>query len=472
MRNRSNISYSMIRLTVCAFLMTAASCSFLEVDLPKSLVSEETAFSDDIMASSVAMGMYTNLMGSGSFASGSSKSITALTGLSSDELSNYYSTSTDYIQLEENTLQSNNSNALSIWSSAYKSIYDANIVIEGLKSAPGVTKSVSNQLQGEALFIRAFCHFYLVNLFGDVPLITTTDYRKNSIGGRVSTTTVYGQIIEDLIAAEGLLSENYGDLGRLRVNKAVAQAMLARVYLFTGDWERAEAKASKLIDNTASYRLATNPDQVFLADSKEAIWQLALPDNSGRSTHEGAYFIIESIGHLNFNRIILKPGFINTFEQNDKRLTWVGSFNTGTETVYFPYKYKLRIPSSMSKEYSIAFRLAEQYLIRAEARAKRNNLSGSIQDLDMIRARAALPLIASTNPAIGQEQLLSVIEHERQVELFTEWGHRWLDLIRTNRANAVFGNVKFSWDKNDILYPIPQSEINKNPALNPQNQGY
>jgi hypothetical protein len=70
------------------------------------------------------------------------------------------------------------------------------------------------------------------------------------------------------------------------------------------------------------------------------------------------------------------------------------------------------------------------------------------------------------------EEWLLVIEHERQVELFSEWGHRWFDLKRTSRATPVLSGVKSSWDPDDILLPLPENEIRNNPELKPQNPGY
>jgi len=97
---------------------------------------------------------------------------------------------------------------------------------------------------------------------------------------------------------------------------------------------------------------------------------------------------------------------------------------------------------------------------------------GAVADIDEIRQRAGLPLISETNPGIGQAQLLDAIFHERRVELFTEWGHRWFDLKRTGRASSILQGLKPGWKDTDILLPIPESELLLNPNLNPQNPGY
>jgi len=142
-----------------------------------------------------------------------------------------------------------------------------------------------------------------------------------------------------------------------------------------------------------------------------------------------------------------------------------------------PYKYRSYTSSTTSdpdnsrKENSTVLRLAEQYLIRAEARAQQNKLDLAIADVDVIRARAGLPLIANTNPSISKTALLDAIMQERRVELFTEWGHRWFDLKRTGKALAVLSAIKPGFTSDDLLYPIPESELNKNPFLE-QNPGY
>jgi len=112
--------------------------------------------------------------------------------------------------------------------------------------------------------------------------------------------------------------------------------------------------------------------------------------------------------------------------------------------------------------------LAEQYLIRAEARAEKNNLNGAIDDLNMIRERAGLsPLL----PSSDQSQVLAAVAQERRIELFAEWGHRWLDIKRTKTADQILGPIKSLWKSTAQLYPIPTLEIQTDPNLK-QNPGY
>jgi hypothetical protein len=443
--------------------MTLSSCeSFLEVDLPKSKVASELVFSDDVTATSAIIGIYHDMINAGpSFANGSFQSVTALSGLSADELSVFNKLTFNLVEFEKNAVTAENEYALSLWTSMYKTIYQSNAVIEGLNNSQAVSSAVKNQLRGEALFVRAFTHFYLVNLFGDVPLITTTDYTKNASVSRTPAATVYEQIVDDLILAQGLLNEEYLTIeddfvtkSRARPNKYAAAALLARVYLYMEDWQNAETQATQVISNTSMYELITEVDQVFLISTKEAIWQLR-PVAPNYNTLEGADFIIPIGSAPRYYE--LKDQLLDAFEADDKRLaSWVSNI----DTLYFPFKYKIQQGSTLT-EYSMVLRLGEQYLIRAEARAQLDNISGAQDDLNMIRDRAGL----DDTPANDKALLLLAIENERHVELFTEWGHRWLDLKRTGRADAVLGPIKSDWAPGDQFYPIPQSEINKNPNL-------
>jgi hypothetical protein len=140
-------------------------------------------------------------------------------------------------------------------------------------------------------------------------------------------------------------------------------------------------------------------------------------------------------------------------------------------TYYFPFKYKLNKPEDPQSEYLMVLRLAEQYLIRAEARAQQGDLTGARSDLNVIRHRAGLN---GTNTST-KETLLTAILKERQVELFTEWGHRWLDLKRTGKVNAVMTMVTPQkggvWENFKQWYPIPRQDLRLNPNLT-QNEGY
>jgi hypothetical protein len=445
------------------------SCKkYLEIDPPKGRLVQETVFENDNQATSALIGIYAAMANSNSYASGSSSSISCLSGLSSDDLTGF---NTGIIPFYQNQITPDLSLLQNLYDSSYQSIYSTNAVLEGLSAPNSITPPVLTQLQGEALFLRAFTYFYLVNLYGSVPLQLTTDYRVTQVASKATVAQIYQQILLDLTTAENLLPEAYPTTGRVRPNKSAVQALLGRVYLYLKDYVNAEKYAS-LVIGKSTYSLV-DVNSVFLANSQEAIWQLMPSANT--NTQEGALFILT--GTPTF--VALNSDLaLNGFEANDKRKSWIGSVAVGSQIYYFPYKYKVRSSSTVT-EYSMVLRLAEQYLIRAEARINQpGKVDQGIADLNVIRSRARptptanvpnpLPLLATT---LSQSTALLAVEQERRVELFSEWGHRWFDLIRTGRATTVLSAIKPPWQTTDVLYPIPSDEISRNSNIT-QNPGY
>lgn len=450
-----NFHYFVIILSVIWFF----SCQeLIEIDSPKTELIRRTVFESDLTATAAISALYVDL----SVSSGTFSSITTLGGFSSDELIPY-TNEVEYRQLYENDILTTNTLIANLWSEGYSTIYKANAILEGLENSNKLTPAVQSELEGEAKFLRAFSHFYLLNLFGDVPLIKTTDYRINNAVSRASKLTVYDAILADLVEAINLLPDGYIDAERIRPNKWAATALLARAYLYAGDWLSAEEASTSVINNISLYNLV-GLDEVFLKNSNEAIWQL-LPVLPDQNTNDGKTFILT--GPPTF--AALRNDFMDAFEIGDLRKdSWVGLFTDGGSTWYYPYKYKIQTGSDPLNEYSMVLRLAEQYLIRAEARAQQNNVMGAKADLNTIRQRSGL----NDTQANDQAALLTALEQERKVELFTEWGHRWLDLNRTTRTDAILNPIKQGWKPTDELYPIPQSEILINRNLEPQNPGY
>jgi hypothetical protein len=244
--------------------------------------------------------------------------------------------------------------------------------------------------------------------------------------------------------------------------------MLARVYLYRGDWINAEVQATSII-NSGLYSLTplASITNTFLSNSNETIWQITRENSN---TAEGSQFVPSSA--------TVRPTFalttylLNSFEPADQRKQkWTSSNTVSGVTYTYPYKYKQRtIPSGTTPtENNIVFRLAEQYLVRAEARAELNNTAGAINDLNLVRSRAGL---AGLSPLLTQSQVRAAVMQERRTEFFAEWGHRWLDLKRTGLADAVLSLVKTTnWQSFDAFFPIPQIEIDRDPFL-VQNPGY
>lgn len=457
----TGIPYVFILLTI--FLLFGCE-DYLDVERPNSQIDQEAVFLDEGYATAAITSLYADLRDD-VLLTGSSNGMSVLYGLYTDELSYYSNSGSDFEGFYNHQIIASNSLVLNLWSSSYNLIFNCNSAIEGITSSSSLSQEVKNQLKGEALFIRALTHFYLVNLFGDVPYIRTTDYTLNGQVSRMEVDMVYDYILDDLILAKSYLEETYITGERVRANKYVVSALLARVYLYLENWEAAEAESSSLINASSLYHFEDNIVNEFLNDSETTIFQLN-PKNKGDNTHEAGTFIFTSGSP---GLVALTPELVQLFETGDfRREHWILEVIDNSNIWYAPYKYKLQENTGVSREYSIVFRLPEQYLIRAEARLQLGNIIAAKEDINIIRNRAGLP----NTTAASTMALMEVILHERQVEFFAEHGHRWFDLKRLNKAEEVLGPIKSNWQMTNVFMPIPETELLLNPNLAPQNNGY
>jgi len=464
-------------------ILICTSCKkFLEVDLNKSLVPTEKVFSNDVTATAAVTAIYYSLVANSSL-NGSASGMASLSALSAGELFNY-SQYPEYIAFQDHQLRPDNLYVEQFWKDIYNVIYQADAVLEGLHQSTGVSRATAQQLEGEALFIRAYAYFYLVNLFGDVPLTTETNYRKNQLLRRQPVDDVYAMVTADLLSAQTLLSKDYVTPQRARPNKATATALLACVYLYRKEYAKAAEQASAIIGD-ANYQLTAKDDidKTFLIDSKETIWQI-MPGFPWANTQEANSLIVTSTPYYH----IASDALRGHFEGGDLRAGhWISSFTNTLGTYYFPYKYKQKekVTKDPFTEASIVFRLAETYLIRAEARAQLDDIAGAQSDLNAIRTRAGIPALTGT---IDQATMRSLIQRERCIELAYE-GHRFFDLRRWKIATQpegrqggdffgmnVFVGTGLSdpafyvrtrtstrvWYDRYYFLPIPQSEVQKN----------
>lgn len=454
-------SFTRVGYFLIAFSILLACEDFVKVDPPTTDLIRSTVFEDETTANAAIIDVYSAMSRVG-FASGNTSSVTFLGTLLSDE-QQYFSAVPLNVEFFNNEIIPTNSIVLDLWSQMYKTIYKTNAILEGVQNSNKLSSETISQLDGEAKFIRAFCYFYLVNLFGDVPLVLSTNYQQNSLLGRAPSKDVYTQIIRDLKDAQVSLPDTYTRYNneRVRANSAAATALLARTYLHLGQWVDTEEECTKLIDNNTLYSLKQDLDQVFAKNSSEAILQF----HNTFYPLEYLTFRVFSFGAPNGS---FYPDFIDNFEVDDvRRSKWVRSQLVGSTLHYYPGKYKNTITES---EYSTLFRLAEIYLIRAEANAQLNQIEESLLDLNIIRNRAGLNDYETSD----KESLLSAIEQERKVELFTEQGLRWFDLKRLQKADEILGQLKpDTWQPTDVLLPIPEIQILTNPSMrNAQNPGY
>jgi hypothetical protein len=477
--NNTKLPYLLVISVLLVTGFTACK-SFVQVDPPISGITGATAYATDKSASAVVTGIYAGLMsGNTAFTTGTS-GMPYLMGLYADELQNYAATNVTRQQFYQNNLQ-NTAAVGPFWNSIYDILYDCNAAVEGISKSGTLTKPTKDRLLGEAKFMRAFLLFYATNLFGEIPMPLTTNYVTNNVITRSPQAKVYEQIIADLQEAQTLLGNDYmtGDGSatedKARPNKQAAIALLARVNLYMQHWQQAEALAGSLITD-GRYELETDLLKVFLANNKEAIWQMGFTASTGFANSDiDNYTLTPASGPDAFRTVTLTPFLVNAFEPGDQRLTvWVGRNDVAATqispagTYYYSRKYRDKTPGA---EYLAVFRLAEQLLIRAEARAQQGNIAGAQTDLNAIRTRAGLPATTATT----KDALLNAILHERQVEFFLEWGHRWFDLKRTGKANEVMSVVTPQkggvWNANWLLLPVPQTELLTNGNLS-QNPGY
>lgn len=467
-----------------SFMMTTGCKKWLQVDPPVNTITTEDVFTTDKQAEWALSGVYSKLVNGqvpGNLIMGAMENFGSgqpafLGGLSSDELMPSPSANNGAIVfLSTNSLNERNS-AISdrLWLTAYKSIYDINAILEGIAASDAVllTAPARNQFRGEALALRAFAYFYLVNFYGDVPLVLTTDVYQTARLRRAPAAEVYTQIIRDLQESMPLLQADFtaGAGERVRVNKWFAQALLARVSLFTGDFPAAISHASSLISNTTLFGLEQDLNRVFRHGSRETILELKQTNDDvdlKNATAIGMLMNSSAAGQL--PQYYLGDGTAALFDPADKRMQhWISDFGN---QLFGMHKYKTgnvnAVYMAPQEEYLVVMRLAELYLIRAEAIARMSGgvLQDAVRDINVLRKRADAPELDENLP---QSAVLELIAEERQLELFGEWGHRWLDLKRTGMAETILSALprKQPWKgDHQLLYPIPATEIGKNNNL-------
>jgi hypothetical protein len=446
-------------------LSTLVSCKKL-IEIPPNPPTQITRaeqFADSATAISAVVGVYTYNQGQG-FAY-SDANLTLSTGLSADEISSTESYG-DESEFYSYTLTSVNSEITYLWQYPYQSLYQVNDVLNGISNNNQLSASFIKQITGEMEVVRALYYFNLVNLFGGVPLVTSIDYNTTAHLPRASVNAVYTQILADLGDAVKKLPATYPSSGHARPNLYTALALLAKVHLYQGQWQAAYNEADSII-KSGMYSVTNTPlNGVFLDGSNEAIWQLPAISSQDQ-TAEGEKFVPNSGSIPNF---LVTPFLLSQFEAGDQRLqNWIGTTVINNQNLYYPFKYKNVLASATPVEDYMVFRLGEMYLIRAEAAAELNNLSGALADVNIIRARAGLA--ASTANVTSQTAVLAAVMHERQTELCFEWGNRWFDLKRTGTVGTVLTAEKTGWQSYDALYPLPQAQIQLNNQLT-QNPGY
>jgi len=387
-----------------------AGCEdFLEVGVPKDQIDKNKVFNNEELATAALTQIY-SLMRFNGFLSGNTSGCGILLGCYTDELEATVAHAAAFKNFYEGTVLPNNEDVKLLWDSSYKQIYMANTMIEGLENASQLNKEKRDQLLGEALAIRGLLHFYLTQTFGDVPYIKTTDYTINKQVHKDTYDKVMKLVIEDFLSAESLLNAQYPSQEKVRINQAVVQSLLARIYLYIQDWAAAQYYAQTVI-NYNMYDLE-DLDRVFLRESRSAIWQFK-PEYEGKSPFEGDAYIFES---LPAPKIKMNPLFLQQFEPGDlRKVSWLKFVGTDSLNCHaFKYKSSGGSKSMISSEYSVIIRIEEMYLITAEAAAEQQDWLVFNNMLNKIRNRAGLPDLSITN----KERAINALMKERKVELF------------------------------------------------------
>ncbi len=371
-----------------------------------------------------------------------------------------------YQEFGTKRITSTNSDVATFWSTIYRTIYVANFILERLPSVTGITSASRAQLTAEARFLRGFANFMGVYTYGDIPQVTTIDQATNRSIARTPKATVLASVLADYQAA--LTTADLPDdspNGAAYVSKHVVQAAMARYYLYQKNWVQAQAYATQVI-SSAKFTLVPDYRTIVTQNfTGESIFEVGYTQNDDPATLNSLFVSRREV--IPSDQLVVA---LNSVESGDRKatITFDVQQQKGNDNGWTIRKYGTAIETNANL---VVFRLAEMYLIRAEAKAQQGNLSGTggaVADINVLRTRAKAPVLAVGN----QADLLLAIERERQYELAFE-GHRWYDLVRTGRAEAVMSAFSPNWNSRFELWPIPQSETLRNPALaSAQNPGY
>lgn len=416
----------------------------------------------------------------------------------------------------------------SVWQGLYIVIHRANTVIG---SAPNVTDNdaLRDQCVAQAKFFRAWAYFELVTLWGPVPIYTQSVSLSNQFQARAAETAVYDLIIKDLTDAAGVLSASYSAANQGKITSGAANAMLGRVYMQKGDYAAAKAALLKVV-NSSLYRLVDNYSDNFLEETEfnaESIWEAVFVDKGDNAfdwggTGDGAANSQSTIRNQEYcpvawRNLIPSNKFLNEFENtatgaaktdprykstvyetgdrfnNDVDVLTDAMQNGNSSTVNgvtkkiswrkFMLLYKQSLSTASyhpGGNNQRIIRYADVLLMLAECANETGDLGGAVAYLNQVRDRpsVAMPHYPTAQFPVGsKDQVTKAIMHERSVELGDE-EVRNRDILRWRKMGYFTTDPISYFRKNrDELLPIPQAEIDNNPALADggiaaQNPGY
>jgi hypothetical protein len=455
------IKYITILLTAVTLLLSCKK--HLETD-PVNFVSDDDPIFDATSSQTALRGVYRQLASTGYYG----ETYVTLGYFPSGDVKNL--TTGGAANLVNVNFRADDINFNTAWTAMYITINRANNVITRVPAVadPLFTDAARNQIIGEAKFIRALAYFDLARAWGGVQIVLapTTSIQDLPKVKRSTLEQTYAQVLHDLEDAETLLPDG---VNRIRATKRTVWALRARLHLYKKEWALAETYASKLI-SSSDYELI-KPFRSWFANevtgTRESIFELeysavnpsTIRQQMQHPTNGGTYRYAPTDKFVQLLNDPLVSG---------GRSALIGSVTQAGTTLWFGNLYYRK----NSTDPAYIFRIAEMYLIRAEARAHLGNLSGTtgaLYDLNQVRARADVPPLN----AATENDLLLAIENERRLEFAWE-AHRWFDLARTGRAKAVLEAIdpNTKVEPHELLFPIPITQIQLDPQNLEQNPGY
>lgn len=443
-------------ISLLSILLIFSSCEDLLGPKPVALITDDQVITDASSARVVLTMAYRSLanLGAPKIVAGD---------LTADNLI-HNGTFTQYREISNKDMSASNGSADALWGVIYRMSYIVSFLYEGL-AAIEIPESEYDELTGAASFLRAYAYFVGAYTYGGLPIVTTTDVEANRVISRSTFEETMGFVESELLYALDKLPEKSFNSGEA-TNGAV-KAILARFYLFQENWSEAEKYAADVIEGNGAgeYVLEAEFENAIGDFSTESILEIVYSanDNPGTSTN----FSISNL-FVGRREIIPSSEMVLALQNDGGDRNVVLEFDPtnvrGLDNGWTIIRYG-------AFDNVLLIRLAEMYLIRAEARAQQDNIAGENSaeaDINVVRERAGVPLIQGTS----KNQMLLAVENERRMELCFE-GHRWYDLVRTGRAQTVMDEFTSNWTSKDELWPIPLREITNNPSLkNSQNQGY
>jgi hypothetical protein len=453
----------LIRYSLLLLLLNAGACQEVLEPKPVDLLVDELVLNEVADVQPVRIGMYSSLRGAAS--------PIIIAGDFTADYVQFNGTFNDYRELGTKQLTAANGAVDELWQRLYRTVYVANFMLENLPKVVGVPEVTRKEVLAEARFLRGFSNFIGTYTYGDIPQVTTTDQAINRTIGRTAKATILTSVLADYEAALTDLPNVAAGSTNVTtnatyLNKTSCRAAMARYYLYQKNWAKAEELATQVI-SSGVYTL--EPNYV----------DLVTQDFRGEAILEVGYNLSDDPGTSNFGLNNILSGRREVIPSNQLVLSLVSTeAGTRRETIGFSAQnlrgsdngWTVRKYGTASEDNNniVLIRLAEMYLIRAEARAQQGKLAPAVADLNVLRTRAKAPAIA----VAAQAEVLLSAERERVYELAFE-GHRWYDLVRTGRAQAVMSAFSPNWNSRYELWPIPQSEIQQNPTLrDQQNPGY